>query len=223
MARAAVPGPATRWRRGPAGHGGGPAALRFRGPRRRPAGFHRAGRCRRLLRRTGPGYPPRSLRRARRGLPPWPTPLAQVIASPAPPSSAASICSLHQAARQVELMTGIKPAPWTRCAPPAMPNRPAAPPSPPPERPPGPPLTAPPPDRPAARKLHRWSIDVAPAASMGHRCCLNLDAGARESMTAGAYVVKVLIGASVTLTGTGAARQGPSGKDLPTKKFFLTK
>ena len=52
---------------------------------------------------------------------PWPTPLV-----PAATTSGAVVVSgfdllLHQAARQVELMTGIKP-PRTRCVPPAKPS-----------------------------------------------------------------------------------------------------
>jgi len=53
---------------------------------------------------------------------PWPTPLAQAAAKSGAVVVSGFDLLLHQAARQVELMTGIKPAPWTPCAPPAKPS-----------------------------------------------------------------------------------------------------
>jgi shikimate dehydrogenase len=42
---------------------------------------------------------------------PWPTPLAQAAAKSGTPVISGFDLLLHQAARQVELMTGIEPAP----------------------------------------------------------------------------------------------------------------
>jgi shikimate 5-dehydrogenase len=71
--------------------------------------------------------------RARRPRP-GPSAVLEVVYDPCPPrsrktaaKSGAIVVSgfdllLHQAARQVEMMTSIKPAPWTRCAPRAKPS-----------------------------------------------------------------------------------------------------